>query len=144
MRKDTNVINTLFTDLDADKNGKLSQTEVMNGLSKFLGPSIAKFECERIFYSAKITKENDEINFEQFMKAWANKFEILSDVRLKDTFKLLDADQSGKLSVQEIKGELELDGRSFDWGEMVKMVDVDGDNELDCTEFKKLIELIVN
>ena len=79
---------------------------------------------------------------ESFMNAWVNKFEILSDVRLKETFKLLDVDSSGTLSVQEIKGELENYGKSFDWGEMVKMVDVDGDNELDITEFKKLIGLI--
>jgi len=53
------------------------------------------------------------------LKAWINKFEILSDVRLKETFKLLDVDGNGKLSVMEIKGALANYGKKFDWDKMV-------------------------
>lgn len=119
VKNDTIMITKLFSQLDLDKNGTLDKHELEVGFSKLYGPSQAKFECERIFIAAKQSKENCAIDLDTFLKAWINKFEILSDVRLKETFKLLDVDGNGKLSVMEIKGALANYGKKFDWDKMV-------------------------
>ena len=64
LTKDTELIQSLFEGLDQDKNGSLDHLEVMSGLTKFLGPSVAQFECDRIFIAAKQNKEDGEINMD--------------------------------------------------------------------------------
>ena len=50
---------------------------------------MAKFEKERIFKGIHIEKP---IDYNTFGQAWVNKYEKLTDLDLKDTFKLFDND----------------------------------------------------
>lgn len=61
---DTILIKELYQRLDTNKNGKLSHSEIFAGFSKLYGPSCAKFECERIFTAAKVSKDDGEINLD--------------------------------------------------------------------------------
>ena len=54
------------------------------------------------------------------MIAWVNKFEKITETRLKETFKLFDKDGNQTLETDELKGALGDLGEEHDWNELVK------------------------
>ena len=87
-----------------------------------------------------------EIEFSEFITATVNRFDLLSDKKLKKAFDTYDLDKSGKINAQELKQALGNDSLISDdvWVQILKQVDLDGDGEISFDEFKimmfKLLE----
>ena len=70
-----------------------------------------------------------------------NRGALLQDDKLRQAFRFYDKDDSGSISIDEIKDVLGV-GKSITddvWDQVVKEVDRDGNGEVDFEEFKEMM-----
>ena len=70
-----------------------------------------------------------------------NRGALLQDDKLRQAFRFYDKDDSGSISISEIKDVLGV-GKSIDdhvWDQVVREVDTDGNGEVDFGEFKEMM-----
>ena len=70
-----------------------------------------------------------------------NRGALLQDYKLRQAFRFYDKDDSGSISISEIKDVLGV-GKSIDdhvWDQVVREVDTDGNGEVDFGEFKEMM-----
>ena len=82
-----------------------------------------------------------EIDFSEFVTATVNRGALLQDDKLRQAFRFYDKDDSGTISISEIKDVLGV-GKSIEdhvWDQVVKEVDKDGNGEVDYDEFKTMM-----
>lgn len=130
----------VFMQLDTNKDGKLQYEELLQGYTDFYGYEFAKEETERIFALVD-TDLSGEIDFTEFVTATINRDRMLSDDKLKRAFAIYDKDNSGSISVDEIKEILGV-GKSISeevWKQVVKEVDENDDGEVSFEEFKTMM-----
>lgn len=66
--------------------------------------------------------------------------------RLWAAFKMIDKDESGKISYDEVKEMLSMGQNAFsetEFNETVKQIDIDGDGQIDFNEFEKMMQILV-
>ncbi|OMJ68256.1 hypothetical protein SteCoe_34338 [Stentor coeruleus] len=129
-----------FKQLDRNGDGKLSKDELVSAYSKHLCTSLAVNEAEKVM---KIVDVNNSgfIDYTEFVIAAEEMQEILNCKNLEEAFKAFDRDNSGKISVEEVKEILGCRIRSKDrlWKRILNEVDRNGDGELDFEEFKNMM-----
>ncbi|KAM3138879.1 hypothetical protein pb186bvf_009082 [Paramecium bursaria] len=97
-----------FSAFDVNKDGKLSKQEVRQiylTLFKELDPND---HVERIFKIADLDQSGD-IDLSEFVLATFDKNFIINKKNLDLTFKLLDQNNSGKISIKELSDKLDID-----------------------------------
>ena len=102
-------------------------------------------EADRIFAIADLD-ENGYLEFNEWCVATMDKKQMLKRPRLWAAFKLLDNDESGKISYDEVKRMLSEDSTLFsdeDFKKMITDIDIDGDGEIDFEEFEKMMIMLV-
>ena len=101
-------------------------------------------ECDRIFKSVD-ADNSGEIGLQEFMQACANKEDLLDEKQLKISFQFFDKDDSGTVTIEELKDALGI-GKNIDekvWEDVIKEVDENGDGEIDFEEFKNMMTKLV-
>jgi calcium-dependent protein kinase len=84
---------------------------------------------------------NGYIDYSEFILAAVNERVLLSKSNLERAFRSLDCDNSGKISLQEMKGMMGMgvEGNERVWAKLVQEADMDGDGEINLAEFTRLM-----
>ena len=100
----SDVINAckLFNMIDLNGDGKITQQELYDGLSKMMKSDTLKNDVEIIFKNIDMD-DNKYIEYEEFVRAAVNKEKFLSENVLKFAFRYFDKDGSGEITFDEIE-----------------------------------------
>jgi calcium-dependent protein kinase len=129
-------LHDVFLSLDNDKEGTIQPEELLDAMRGKLG--ISEEEIHDIF--GKLDRSHQgKIEYTTFIAAsMANRMK-LHDNSIKHVFHQLDADQDGKISIQDLRNAL---GDTVD-GEDIQVLlteaDIDGNGSIDYDEFEKAI-----
>jgi len=126
------ILKDIFNTLDKDKNGTLTLEEVREGVSKLGDKNI---NVEELFTSID-TDKSGVINYTEFLASTIDQKIYLKEEKLYEAFKTFDKDNSGKISIDEVKQILRIEN-SNDQAveEMIKSFDINNDGEIDYNEF---------
>jgi calcium-dependent protein kinase len=128
-----------FKILDADRDGVLTKTELGAGFTK---GELTIGEAELDDLMTRLDWNQDEIiNYTEFVAAAIDKQKILSDERMTACFKMLDKDNSGKITTGEFKQIFQSKNLITNevWNELLKTIDINGDGEIELEEFKDIL-----
>lgn len=138
-KEEKNELIKTFKALDANGDGKLTREELMNGYRQ---KQIA-FDSDDL--DAMIgTLDNNQsgaIDYTEFVAAAIDREKLLSKQRIEACFRLFDKDKSGTISKTELKvmfgGNNKVDDNV--WTDLIKEVDINGDGEIEFSEFKEML-----
>ncbi|CAD8212165.1 unnamed protein product [Paramecium octaurelia] len=101
-QEDKSELLKTFKALDTNNDGQLSRQELLIGLRKIMNENEAMEEVERIMRD--IDQNNSgTIDYSEFVAASINRSKLLSQDRLAKTFKAIDKDGNGSISIDELK-----------------------------------------
>lgn len=150
---DVREIRKMFEIFDANHDGKLSHSEILDGFKNYL--SIIQNEKEFLKVIKRIDQDRSgfieyegkvHIYLVEFIRATIDKSLLLSEEKLVTTFKLFDKDGSGSITPQELKMILGLSSKYNDkvWNEILNGIERNIENEVSYEEFKNMmLKLIV-
>jgi len=144
--RDISEVIAAFKKFDTNKDGALSQSELLNGI-KSIGLDLSQQECSSIFSMADVNQDG-EINYVEFVSAlfpsaadglakFRSRLGAITDVKV--AFKRFDADGDGAISVIELKNGV---GSGFSTGEISAVFalgDSDHDGQINFAEFAQLV-----
>jgi calcium-dependent protein kinase len=136
--QDLEAARTLFLRLDRNGDGKLSREEVQSELQSEFGQFhdvIAQLD----------TDHSGFIDYNEFLKATVEKSKLTAAKTLKTAFDLLDKDNSGGISSEELRDMLLSTGvvqLQAGWTDLLAQVDANGDHMLDLKEFLALLQAL--
>ena len=138
-RDDLRAVFGLF---DEDKNGLISEDELKTMVKSF-GRDTAEVNLKEVV-SKFDANGNGQIDFEEFVTLMRDESasEVHGDVELLAAFRLIDVDNSGKISVPEIRALVAKTNENLSHSEvsdLLKDIDVNGDGEIDFEEFRELM-----
>lgn len=130
------TLKDIFTSLDKNNDGTLTFEEIQEGCSKLN----SNLNFEEIFNSLD-TDRSGCINYTEFIAATIDQKIYLKNERLFEAFKSFDKDNSGKISIKEIGSIINAQNEDFkNLEEEIKRFDINGDGEIDYTEFCNMME----
>jgi calcium-dependent protein kinase len=132
-------IKEVFESIDVDNDGKLSFEEMKKAVA-LTGDMKIEFN-EEIFKSID-TDNSGCIEYTEFISACIEKNLYLNEEKLKDAFKLFDADNSGKISRAEIEKVLHSSKHSKEVDAIMDKHDINKDGEIDFNEFLSMMKEI--
>jgi Ca2+-binding EF-hand superfamily protein len=136
--KDIYELNKIFLELDSNKDGTLSVDEIKRcfiKLNKKNNLNISTKEIEDIFKSIDVNNSK-RIEYTEFISSMLEESSYCREERLIEIFRMLDKDNSGKISKDEIKKALNDEKvREEDLKNFIKKFDLNGDGEIDYYEF---------
>ena len=130
-------IKKIFQSIDDNNDGKLSLEEMKEAVSKTAG--FKPEYIESIFKSID-TDNSGNIEYTEFIAASLEKNVYLNEQKLKDAFKLFDADKSGKISKSEISKVLNMSMNSKEVESIINKYDLNKDGEIDFKEFINMMK----
>ena len=146
LMEDKDKLEELFESLDKNGDGQLQKNELIDGFTDMYGDKeIARVEVEKIFKNIDIDN-NQAIDFSEFLMANMQRQNILHKDMLKAAFDAFDADGNGVITLEELENVFQLpssshrDCQKYEIGELFKIVDVNGDGNVDFEEFIKMME----
>ena len=131
-------IKEVFQSIDADNDGKLSLEEMKKALSS----GEVKFDFNEEIFKQIDTDNSGNIEYTEFISACIEKNIYLNEEKLKEAFKLFDADGSGKISRDEIEKVLKLGSNSKEIDNIMAKHDTNKDGEIDFKEFLDMMKEI--
>lgn len=136
----------IFKEFDVNGDGTLSYDEIKQGFKKFYkDEKLAEKEIEELI--KRMDQGNNQcIEYEEFLRATINLEDLLTDENLQLAFNSFDADNSGKLSMDEIRKVLGVDESESDntlIQTILTEIDANGDGEISFDEFKDLMEKVL-
>ena len=133
-------IKATFEQLDLDGDGRLSKQELLQAYSRVTSEAQAIFIVESLMQEVDADK-NGFIDYTEFLTAGTNVRSLLTKGNIKAVFETFDKDESGKISVTELKAALDSSG-SLDnalWSALIREADRNLDGEIDLDEFLDLM-----
>lgn len=122
----------IFIALDLNNDGFLSLEELKNGCSKIKQLDL---NIEKLFDSIDNDKSG-AINYTEFLAATIEQQIYHKEEKLLQAFRLFDQDKSGKISTQEVAKIIKTEEEDLDLlEEEIKKLDLNGDGEIDYSEF---------
>lgn len=131
----------MFSYFDSNSDGKISKSELLTGLRKWLPEDKAQQKAQQVMATAD-TNSSGCIDYSEFLLSTLNEDSLLSTPNLLAAFNSLDRDHSGKVSLQELRDVFMLStcgSKQQAWRELMREVDQDGDEQINFTEFKRLM-----
>lgn len=127
------TLKDIFVEMDLNNDGYLTLEEFKIACSKIQQLDV---NIEELFNSI----DNDKsgvINYTEFLAATIDKQIYLKEEKLLQAFKCFDQDKSGKISVKEVANiiKVESDDDFENIEEELKNIDLNGDGEIDYSEF---------
>lgn len=144
--RDIAEVITAFKRFDTNRDGALSQQELMSGI-KSIGLDLTQQECMSIFALADVNQDG-EINYVEFVSAlfpaaadglakFRSRLGAISDVKV--AFKRFDADGDGSISVLELKNGAGLGFSSGEIAAVFALGDSDQNGQISFAEFAQLV-----
>jgi calcium-dependent protein kinase len=133
-------LKNLFEILDKNKDGKLSYDEIISGFKELLGE--LKHEKEFIKNLKGIDDEKcGYLEYDKFLIAAINKENLMREEKLLMTFRLFDKDNSGSISIEELKTLLSISSKGTEkaWSEIIEQIKRLRDTEISFSSFKDLM-----
>ena len=129
----------IFLEIDTSGDGKLSFEEIKQGIEKMTTNSkrLSKSEYLKLMEAADKDR-NTYVDYQEFIAAASDKAKLLNLSNLQVAFKLLDRDNSGRISVDEIREVFDTMGTKKEmslWEDIMNEVDRDGDRMISFKEF---------
>ena len=134
--KEIKELKDMFYEMDVNKDGTLTFTEIKNCLIKLNSEKNINNEEIISLFKGIDTNKSRRIEYTEFISAAIEKNEFLKEEKLLDLFKTLDKDGSGKISKSDIKKVL--NNEDIDENELNQFIvkfDLNGDGEIDYEEF---------
>ena len=141
-KDDCDYLRLVFIFLDDNGDGKLTKSELINGLTILLEKSEAEKEVNRLFEIIDVDR-NGFIEYEEFLRAGLDKSKILTENNLDTAFKLYDINKRGKINAKELGNILGSGDDNIEenvWQEMIDEADLDKDGEINFQDFKGIME----
>ena len=141
-KEDCDYLRQVFIALDDNGDGKLTKSELTNGLMILLEKSEAEKEVNRLFEIIDVDG-NGFIEYEEFLRAGLEKAKILTENNLETAFKLYDINNRGKINARELGNVLGGGQDNIEekvWQEMIDEADIDKDGEINFDDFKGIME----
>ena len=132
-----NEINNLkeaFKALDKDNDGQISLEEFKDGLKQLPNVKISDEKMVEYFDSID-TDKSGKIDYTEFIAATLSKKNDLQKEKLKEAFSMLDKNNDGKISKEDIKGILRLESKDQIITDLMAKADTNKDGEIDYNEF---------
>ena len=124
-------LKNIFDSIDINKDGTLTPDEVKTALKKFMNED----EIKKIFGGID-TNNSNKIEYSEFISALLEKKDYLKKEKLSDSFRMLDKDDDGKITKEEIKKVLNNeDYNENDIKQFMSKFDLDNDGQVDYNEF---------
>ena len=141
-KEDCDYLRQVFIALDDNGDGKLTKSELTNGLMILLEKSEAEKEVNRLFEIIDVDG-NGFIEYEEFLRAGLEKAKILTENNLETAFKLYDINNRGKINALELGNVLGGGDDNVEenvWQELIDEADIDKDGEINFEDFKGIME----
>ena len=136
LKHEEKKLNVIFNKFDVNNTGKVTKKNFLNELIKIYGEKDANNLTNKIFGSIDLDG-NGDISYNEFLTAIMDSKKLMTDDKLEKTFKLIDKNEDGKISIEEIKNLF--GGNVKQWKKMINELDNNIKNEIDLDEFKKIM-----
>lgn len=136
LKSDEDELRELFKELDKDNKGQITKKAFENHLISLYGETEGKEICNKIFEHLDLDGSG-EISYDEFLSAMIDSKKVITEDKLERAFKIFDKDNSGRLSVDEIREVFGGDKQS--WKKVIEDVDLNKDGEVDFKEFKAMM-----
>lgn len=126
------TLKDIFVEMDVNNDGYLSLEEFKIACSKIQQLDV---NIEELFNSI----DNDKsgvINYTEFLAATIDKQIYHKEEKLLQAFRCFDQDKNGKISAKEVAKIIKVETDDFEnFEEEIKNIDLNGDGEIDYSEF---------
>ena len=133
IQREEGDLRELFKSMDVSGTGQLTKAEFSQKLVELYGENDGKELASNIFNSLDLDGSG-KISYDEFLSAMISSKKVVTEERLEKAFKMFDKDNSGKLSVKEIRNVF--GGSEEQWKKVIDEVDLNNDGEVDFGEFK--------
>ena len=133
IQKEEGDLRELFKSMDVSGTGQLTKNEFSQKLVELYGENDGKEIASNIFNSLDLDGSG-KISYDEFLSAMISSKKVVTEERLEKAFKMFDKDNSGKLSVKEIRNVF--GGTEAQWKQVIDEIDLNNDGEVDFGEFK--------
>jgi calcium-dependent protein kinase len=133
IQKEEGDLRDLFKSMDVSGTGQLTKEEFTVKLVELYGENDGKEMASNIFNSLDLDGSG-KISYDEFLSAMISSKKVVTEERLEKAFKMFDKDNSGKLSVKEIRNVF--GGSEEQWKRVIDEIDLNNDGEVDFAEFK--------
>jgi calcium-dependent protein kinase len=137
IQKEEGELRELFKSIDISGTGQITKDEFCSKLMELYGENDGKIIASNIFNNLDLDGSG-KISYDEFLSAMISSKKVVTEERLEKSFKMLDKDNSGKLSLKEIKAVF--GGTEDQWKNVINEVDLNNDGEVDFAEFKMMME----
>lgn len=127
-----------FKELDLNNDGKLSAEELLSAYLNVFQREDAEEEVKKVMESVDSNKSGF-IDYSEFCTACSRKDRLMNEENLLAAFRVFDIDQSGEITVAEVKEILGLFGNDSHIIKLISQVDQNGDGVIDLEEFKQMM-----
>jgi calcium-dependent protein kinase len=137
---DTKELRKVFKEMDKNGDGKLSKEELLDYYQKYYEKEAADAEVKKIMQ--EVDSDNSGfVDYSEFIKATLDYRKIANTQFLRRAFDLFDNNANGSISASELKKILAGGNICEDkiWNEIIKIVDMNGDGQIDFNEFERII-----
>ena len=129
----------IFYAFDQDKDGQISLKEFQDGFLQLKSTHLTEHQIHNLFKSIDVNK-NSRIDYTEFLAATISEKNYIKKERLFEAFCILDKDNNGKISKEELMEVLKTEkDQEKEIEKYIKTVDINGDGTIDYTEFLKLM-----
>ncbi|GKV05151.1 hypothetical protein SLEP1_g17193 [Rubroshorea leprosula] len=139
--QDMDQLQKIFNQFDANKDGKISITELGDVLQA-MGTRYSQEELQRVMGDID-TDCDGFINLSEFAALCRSSFDdATATIELRDAFDLYDQDKNGLISSSELHlvlNRLGMKCSEEDCARMICSVDSDGDGNVNFEEFRKMM-----
>jgi calcium-dependent protein kinase len=138
---DTKDLKESFIRIDKNHDGKISYDELLSEYSMIMDLKEAQGIANSILKEVD-TDKNGYIDYYEFLRATLDSRKFISQHNLTAAFKMFDQDGNGKISSDDIE-RIFNDDESIEpemWKKLIQEVDLNGDGEIDVTEFCTMLE----
>jgi calcium-dependent protein kinase len=136
LKAEEEQLRSVFSQFDPFGKGIISKSDFKSSLVNLFGENEAERLTESIFKDVDLDGSG-EISYDEFITTIVDSRKVLTNGQLEMAFRMLDKDNSGSISVEEICNVF--GGNSMTWKDIINEVDINGDGEIDFEEFKLMM-----
>jgi len=126
----------MFQKWDINNDGSLSQDEVTTNMAEVAGLFNLDEPDVLALLRAADSNKDGHISYDEFLTAAFDKHKLLNEDNLKKVFSMLDQNNDGTVTQQELQSVFGAGGTDEVLQEIMSSVDVNNDGQISFEEFK--------